>query len=79
MVYVEPEKFKLLEGADDLAHYGFKNSGRRCHSFCRTCGIFPFFHSTWQDSSSFAVNVGCLEGVNPDDLSPELIDGASYY
>lgn len=78
MVYVEPEDFTLLAGADQLVHYGFRSDSPRCHSFCKTCGIFPFFNSTWQGHSSYAVNLGCLEGVNVYNLSPRLIDGASY-
>ncbi len=78
MVYVDSDAFALIAGSDDLVHYGFPNSPRRCHSFCRTCGIFPFFHSTWQGESSYGINVGCLEGVDPYQLSPKFVDGASY-
>ena len=78
MVYVEPDDFTLLRGEDELVHYHFRSDSGRAHSFCKTCGIFPFFHSTWQGGSSYTVNVGCLEGVDPYELSPRLVDGASY-
>ena len=77
MVYVMPEDFSLLRGEDDLTQYRFKSEST-AHSFCRVCGIFPFFHSRWQGENRYAVNVACLEGVSPYDLSSRLIDGASF-
>ena len=77
MHYVESESFRLVRGESALVAYQFgRKSGD--HYFCRTCGVFPFFHSRWKGESSYGVNVGCLRGVNPYELSPELIDGASY-
>ena len=78
MHYVESDKFRLVRGEEALVAYEFGARSGGKHYFCRTCGVFPFFHSRWQGESSYGVNTGCLEGVNPYELSPELIDGASY-
>ena len=78
MHYVEPENFQILRGEDALVSYQFgRKSGT--NYFCGTCGVFPFLHSRWKGESSYAVNTGCLQGINPYELVPELVDGASYY
>ena len=46
MVYVESDKFELLEGGGNQVHYKFRSDAGRASSFCSTCGLFPFFHST---------------------------------
>jgi hypothetical protein len=76
MVYVEADDFRLIRGQGALTPYEF--GGRSgTHYFCGTCGVFPFFHSRWRGQNRYGVNVGCLPGVNPYELSPRLIDGAS--
>ncbi len=77
MQYVESERFRLVRGEGALVPYKFgRKSGT--HYFCGTCGVLPFLHSRWQGESTYAVNTGCLRGVNPYELSPQLVDGASY-
>ena len=78
MHYVEEEKFQLLRGEEALVPYEFGRKSGGKHYFCGTCGVFSFFHSRWKGESSYGVNTGCLRGVNPYELSPELVDGASY-
>jgi len=57
---VPPERFTLLQGADALTTYRF-NTGVAKHTFCKFCGIHPFYtprsHPDWVD-----VNVRCLDG-----------------
>jgi hypothetical protein len=74
---VEPAHFELLAGADRLTHYAFGTRTVR-HSFCRRCGIFTFFHSRYQGEDMYVVNIGCLEGADPDALTPRLVDGRSF-
>ncbi len=56
---VPPEQFKLLQGAEALTTYTF-NTGIAKHTFCRICGIHPFYrprsHPDYID-----VNVRCLD------------------
>src|SRR6478609_11579688 len=39
---VAPSQFELLSGKGDLATYTF-NTGVARHTFCRHCGIHPFY------------------------------------
>lgn len=72
-----PEAFILKSGEDDLSEYLF-NSGKIHHLFCKTCGIQSFSCGEKPDGSSMvAINVNCLDGVNPRELSPHFHDGAS--
>ena len=39
---VPPERFELLSGKDELTTYQF-NTGTAKHTFCKHCGIHPFY------------------------------------
>ncbi|MFN4225342.1 MAG: GFA family protein [Hyphomonas sp.] len=41
-VIVPANRFRLLQGADNLAEYTF-NTGAAKHRFCKTCGIKSFY------------------------------------
>ena len=57
---VPPEDFQLLQGNDRLTTYTF-NTGIAKHTFCRICGIHPFYRPR-SHPNSFDVNVRCLDG-----------------
>jgi hypothetical protein len=57
---VPPEDFQLLQGSESLATYTF-NTGVAKHTFCRICGIHPFYRPR-SHPDSFDVNVRCLDG-----------------
>ncbi|HEY9874199.1 MAG TPA: GFA family protein [Candidatus Obscuribacterales bacterium] len=57
---VPPENFTLLCGASSLTTYTF-NTGTAKHTFCRICGIHPFYRPR-SHPDSFDVNVRCLDG-----------------
>ena len=63
---VGPADFRLLAGESELSTYQF---GRKAiaHRFCRHCGLRPFSHKA--DRSFYAVNVACLDGVEPAELA----------
>src|SRR5262245_47743827 len=63
---VEPARFELLSGREELTSYRF-NTGVAEHKFCRTCGIHPFY-TPRSDPDKVDVNVRCLEGVDLDAL-----------
>jgi hypothetical protein len=56
---VPPEQLSVLQGEDALTTYRF-NTGIAAHTFCRVCGVQPFYrprsHPGWYD-----VNVRCLD------------------
>ncbi|WP_019498487.1 GFA family protein [Pseudanabaena sp. PCC 6802] len=57
---VPPEDFQLLQGSESLTTYTF-NTGTAKHTFCRVCGIHPFYRPR-SHPDSFDVNVRCLDG-----------------
>jgi hypothetical protein len=70
------DAFELVSGQEDLATYTF-NTGTAKHHFCRTCGINPFYVPR-SDPDKIDVNVRCLDGVDPDALTPARFDGANW-
>lgn len=69
--------FQLSSGADALTEYRFGSKTIR-HLFCRTCGVESFAEGTMPDGSAVvAVNVNCLDGVNPRELKSHHVDGKS--
>ena len=73
---VPPERFTLLQGAEDLTTYKF-NSGVAEHTFCRICGIHAFYrprsHPNYID-----VNIRCLDGDVLDRFEVVAFDGANW-
>jgi len=57
---VEPDAFELLAGRELLTAYRF-NTGVARHTFCRVCGIHPFY-TPRSHPNSVDVNVRCLDG-----------------
>jgi hypothetical protein len=73
---VPPEQFELLSGKDDLVTYQF-NTGIDKHTFCRVCGIHPFYVPR-SDPDKIDVNARCLDGVDVAELEPRLFDGKHW-
>jgi hypothetical protein len=73
---VPPEQFQLLQGAEVLTTYRF-NTGVAQHTFCRVCGIHPFYrprsHPDWID-----VNLRCLDGDVLDQFEVVPFDGQNW-
>lgn len=57
---VPPDRFVLLSGAEVLTTYRF-NTGVARHTFCRICGIHPFY-TPRSHPDCIDVNVRCLDG-----------------
>jgi len=77
LTFAPQKNFKLLAGEDSLTDFQF-NKHIIHHLFCRVCGIQPFARGTTPDGHAMvAVNARCLEGVEPDELSPKKMDGRS--
>lgn len=56
---VPAARFRLLRGAENLTAYAF-NTGVAKHTFCRVCGIKPFYVPR-SNPDGIDVNVNCLE------------------
>ena len=77
LTFVPAERFTLLSGKDELTDYQF-NKKHIHHLFCRTCGIQSFGSGTGPDGKpTYAVNVRCLDGVDPSGLAVTNYDGKS--
>jgi hypothetical protein len=77
LTFVPEAQFTLLSGEDQLSDYQF-NRKRIHHLFCKTCGIHSFGRGTGGDGKPMcAINVRCLEGLDPDELSIKKFDGRS--
>jgi hypothetical protein len=77
VTFVPAAQFTLLSGADDLTDYQFNNKIVH-HLFCNRCGVGSFARGIGPDGSAMiAVNVRCLDDVDPTALSPMAFDGKS--
>ena len=73
---VAPDAFELLAGGDALTTYQF-NTGIAKHTFCRFCGVHPFYVPR-SHPDKIDVNVRCLEGVDVGALHIEPFDGRNW-
>src|SRR5690606_7519785 len=77
LTFVAREDFTLKSGEDNLSEYLFNNRNIH-HMFCRTCGIQGFSYGTTPDGAEMvALNVNCLDDVNPRELNSQAYDGAA--
>lgn len=73
---VPHQQFELRAGRDELTAYRF-NTGVAQHTFCRHCGVHPFYVPR-SDPDKIDVNVRCLEGVDPRDVQAIQFDGRNW-
>jgi len=77
LAFVPEEAFRLTRGEENLTDYTF-NKGVVHHLFCSKCGVGSFGRGTAPDGTkTVAINVRCLDGINPDELNIRKFDGAS--
>src|SRR4051812_31021476 len=74
--FVPPDKFSLEKGEDNLSDYQF-NKHVIHHLFCKTCGIKPFARGNGANGPMVAINVRCLEDVDPFKVSTQQHEGRS--
>lgn len=64
-------------GEDQLSLYQF-NTRTAKHYFCSNCGIYTH-HQRRSNPAQYAINVACLDGVNPFELGDiPTIDGINH-
>ena len=66
MAYTAKENLKVVRGSDKLSIYSFHTHAAQ-HYFCSVCGIYTH-HIPRINPDIFGINVGCIEGVDMDDL-----------
>ena len=77
LAFAPATAFTLLKGADAMTEYRFA-SEKIQHLFCTTCGVQSFSRATAPDGTDgIAINVNCLDGVDPRALETTHYDGAS--
>jgi len=72
---VPKSKFRLLQGEDSITTYTW-GTGVAKHTFCRVCGIKPFYIPR-SNPDGIDVNVRCLE-PQPTDLVIDPFDGQNW-
>ena len=77
LAFVPIDKFTLEQGSDALTDYQF-NQQRIHHLFCKVCGIKSFARGSGPGGKEMAaINVRCLDGVDPGALTVKQFDGRS--
>ena len=68
--HIPAEDFRLLQGADALTHYRFGEAGID-HTFCGTCGVYPFVTASEpvMGGDFVCVNIACLDDVSDDEYA----------
>ena len=74
---VPRERLEILRGADALTTYTF-NTGTAKHTFCRHCGIHPFYNPR-TDPRNYSVNARCLDAYDAATMQPRRVfDGRHW-
>jgi len=75
--FVPRERLQLLSPEEMVSTYTFNKHVIK-HRFCSNCGIHPYGEGTDpQGKPMAAINIRCLEGVDPDSVSAQHFDGRS--
>jgi hypothetical protein len=75
--FIPRAQFRLTTPEANAATYLF-NSHKIRHRFCATCGLHPYAEaSDRQGNPIAAINVRCIEGVDPWSFPVKHFDGAS--
>lgn len=78
ITFTPADKFELVSGEGATTEYLF-NKHKIRHLFCSTCGIESFARGVAPDGSQMiAVNVRCLDGVEPDELTSKKVNGRAF-
>ena len=68
-------RFRLLQGKDNITTYTF-NSGIAKHTFCKVCGIKPFY-TPRSNPDGVDINVHCLD-ERPKKMNIVVFDGQNW-
>ena len=73
---VPKSRLKIFKGEDNLTTYTF-NTGVAKHTFCKTCGIKPFYIPR-SNPDGYSVNVRCLDQSGIKKITIEQFDGKNW-
>ena len=77
LIFVPASDFTLKSGAQATTDYQF-NKRAIHHLFCATCGIESYAHGKGPGGAEMvAINVRCLDDVDPDAFKVKTINGRS--
>lgn len=77
LAFAPMSAFKLVSGESDLSDYQF-NKHVIHHLFCATCGVQSFARGVDPKGNAVAaINVRCLDGIDPGALNVITFDGKS--
>lgn len=77
LTFVPQDSFVLKSGEGNLTEFLFNKRAIR-HLFCSTCGVESFGYGKMPDGTpTVAINVNCLDGVDPRTLESQHVDGES--
>ena len=75
--FVPRDKLHLLTPEENAATYTFNKHAIK-HRFCAVCGIHPYAEASDKDGKpTAAINIRCLEGIEPDSIPVTPFDGRS--
>jgi hypothetical protein len=76
LTFTSPEDFKLISGEGATSEYQF-NKKLIHHLFCATCGVQSYSRGTSPGSGNemVAINVRCLDDVDPESFPVKKFDG----
>jgi hypothetical protein len=78
LAFVPAQDFKLVSGDGATTEYQF-NKHVIHHLFCSTCGVQSFARGKRPDGAAVvAINVRCLDQVDPDAFKAKRVDGRKY-
>ena len=72
MAMVSKDSIHIIKGKENLTSYKF-NTMIAEHFFCKNCGIYTH-HNRRSDPNGVAINIGCIDAINPFDYEAEFID-----
>lgn len=73
---VNKERFRLLQGQDNLSTYTFDTHEAK-HHFCKTCGIKSFYVPR-SHPDGFSVNARCLDQATVQSVTISPFDGLHW-
>ena len=73
---VSRDRFRLLEGADNLTTYTF-NTGTAKHMFCNTCGVKSYYVPR-SHPTGYSVNVRSIDSDTFEALDIHPFDGRNW-
>lgn len=76
--FVPRDSVSFSSGSDTMSTYLFNRHAIE-HKFCPNCGCAPFgFGVDPKGNATAAVNIRCLEGVDPAHVERVPVDGRSF-